>query len=163
MQGGTSVSQSSSPNTSPSPICLPLPPRSPFSFSSFDWSRGMVIFMHHLGQQDGRTSSNYLKQTRLRLLEKLPLYSSSQNQTADWDVMVSKRDLEAVLFTAFDRVFFSNKESTTTFCNLILVVVWFWNFNNGGLVLFKHYHPCVSRKQTETAGNASDQITQTWF
>lgn len=82
MQGGSLLL-----TTSPSHLLLsPLPsPRLPFLCPCFDWSRGMVIFMHHLGQQDGRTSSNYLKQTRRRLVEKLPLYLSSRNKKTDWE------------------------------------------------------------------------------
>lgn len=125
---------------------LPLPSArlcsllSPFSFSSFDWSRGMVIFMHHLGRQDGRTSSNYLKQTRPRLLEKLPLYSSSWNKKTDWEHNGFKTNftghfVPCVRYGFHLRVSPKNIWVESHFSSSLVQVVWFIE----GCVLFKCY------------------------
>lgn len=97
-EGAVCVSQSFPLSVTPHSHLLSSVPLSPFSFLSIDWSRGTVIFLHHLGWKDGRTSSNYLKQTRPKLLVKLPLYWSWWNKKMEREHKDFKTHLRALFF-----------------------------------------------------------------
>lgn len=84
MRGGSPMRLSHSLPLPSARLCSPPPSLFLFPPALIEVGE-LVIFMHHLGRQDGRTSSNYVKQTKPRLLEKLPLYLSWRNQKAGWE------------------------------------------------------------------------------
>lgn len=154
MQGGSSACLTEFPLTTPRPfphLLASVPPPCSFSFSSFDWRRGMVIFMHHLGQQDGRTSSNYLKQTGWDCWK--GIYSSLQKKTkkknhkASCECNGSKIDF-FICIIALDRKGFTLDSDQPQKCCA-------WYHSSGSLILFKCYHTTWSGKGVKAENKLS--------